>query len=152
MVSPVVVALVDAATAVMTGPLDDVVVLDSIDPAQAFATRSLTIGGGWDEESGITGTDAVLVATTEVGAGRRTVEEHSVACVAYAGGGDLDLPGYRTAVGEVLAALRQALRRLTDVDGVAARAQLGEQGWLLLRGEEGDGVIVEFTVLVSTLP
>lgn len=152
MASPVVAAIAAAAVAVMTGPLADVVVLDSIDPAQAFAQRSFTVGGGFDEEGAITGFDAVLSLATERGGGRRVVETTSVSCVAYAGGGDDDLPGYRAAVGEILTALRAALRRLTAVDGVAASAQLGDQSWLQLRNEDGDGVIVTVTVLVTTLP
>lgn len=152
MADPVVAAIVAAAATAMTGPLADVVVLDSIDPRQAFAQRSLTVGGGFDEEGGITGFDAVLSLAAERGAGRRLVETTSVSCVAYAGGGDADLPGYRAAVGDILTALRAALRRLPDVDGAPARAQLGDQSWLQLRNEDGDGVIVSFTVLVTTLP
>lgn len=152
MASPVVAALVEAATAAMTGPLDDVVVLDSIDPAQAFATRSLTIAGAFDEEVGISSVEAVLTATNERGAGRRVEEITSVSCVAYAGGGDLDLPGYRAQAGAIVTALRGALRRLTVVDGVPARAQLTDQSWLQMRTEQGDGVIVDLTVVVTSLP
>ena len=152
MASPVVAAIVTAAAAEMTGPLADVAVLDSIDPAQAYAARSLTVGGAFDEDLGISGTEAVLTTTDERGAGRRVVETTSVACVAYAGGGDLDLPGYRAQASAIVTALRAALRRLTNVDGVPARAQLTDQSWLQLRTEDGDGVIVDLTVLVISLP
>jgi len=152
MASPVVAALAAVAAAAMTGPLGDVVVLDSIDEQQAFAVRSLTIAGRFDEEIGLSGIEAVLVTTDERGAGRRIVETTAVTCVAYAGGGERNLPGYRAQVAAILTALRGALRQLTDVDGVPARAQLGDQSWLQLRAEEGEGVIVEFTVLVTSLP
>jgi len=152
MASPVVAAIVAAAASAMTGPLDDVVVLDSIDPAQAYAARSLTIGGAFDEDLGLNGVEAVLTSTSERGAGRRIEETTSVACVAYAGGGDLDLPGYRAQAGAIVTALRGALRQLTAVDGVPARAQLTDQAWLQMRTDNGDGVIVDLTVLVTSLP
>lgn len=153
MADPVLAAIAAAAAAELTGPLDDVVVLDAADPRQAFEQRSLTVGGGFDQDDGaITGREAVLSTATERGAGRRIVETTAVSCVIYAGGGDPDLPGYRASAGAILTAFRRSLRRLATVGDVAATAQLADQSWAQIRTDDGDAVIVTVTVLVTTLP
>lgn len=152
-VSPVVSTLFDAVGAVMVGDLDEVAVLGAIDLEQAYKARSVTVGGSWDSETGDVGTaDAVVVETTEVGAGRLLVETTTVSCVAYAGSGDRDLPAHMASANEIMVAVRNAVRGITAVDGASARAQIGSQQWAQVADGNGAGVIVAFDVAVRVLP
>lgn len=152
-VSPVIVAVRDAIAAAMAGELADVTIVDSMAFAQVTARRSLTVAGTWDPDTGeVANVDAVTVDVTESGAGRRVTETTTIACVAYAGAGDYDLPARRAAVNEMLTAARGALWGLSSVDGAAARAELTTQQWAQIADGQGVGVVASFLVTVTVLP
>lgn len=151
--SPVVAAIADAFSAAMVGALAGVPVLGAADIQQAYQQRSLTVGGSWDSDTGDVGTaDAVTVETEETGAGRLLVEVTTVSCIAYAGTGDLDLAVHRASVNELMAAVRNAVRAITDVGGASARAQIASQQWAQVVDTNGAGVIVAFDVAARVLP
>lgn len=154
--SPVVQAVGDAITAALVGPLADWQVLDSIDPQQAYAPKSLMVGGRWDpdagEDGGLTADETVLVETTEVGAGRRLVETTQIECLAYSGSGEVGFAAHRQAVNDALTAVRGALRDLHSVDGASARAQMSSQQWASVLDDGGHGVMAMFTITVTVLP
>jgi hypothetical protein len=151
--SPVVQALRDVALPLMVGSLDDVKVLDANDLTQIYATRSLTIGGAWDPDTGdVLVSEAISVESLESGAGRLATDRTIVSCIVYAGTGSEDFTTHRADAGAVLAAFREALRTVTDVAGASARAQITGQQWAQVLSEDGAGVIVAFDVLVEVLP
>lgn len=151
--SPAVLAVSTAFSAAMVGALAEVAVLGADDLQQAFAGRSVTVGGSWNSDDGnLTTNDAVIVETAEVGAGRLLVETTTVSCVAFAGSGDVDLPTHRASVNEVMEAARTAVRGITTVDGASARAQITNQRWAQLVDGNGAGVVVAFDVPVTVLP
>lgn len=151
---PVVQAITDAASAVMVGSLADVVVLGAADMAQVYEKASLTIGQTWNPETGeVSASDAIDVETMEAGLGRSVVETTRVACVAYSGSGDIDLPTHQAKVNAILTAFRDALRALTDVGAASANAQITGQQWAqIIDDTQGSGVLVAFDVVVAVLP
>lgn len=137
----------------MAGALADVVVLGASDMGQAYSASSLTIGGLWDPDTGqMSATDTVLVDTVESGAGRSVMETTRIACVVFAGSGDVDLVAHRAKANGILTALRDALRSLTDVGTSSARAEIASQQWAQIVDEQGSGVVVAFEVIVMVLP
>lgn len=151
--SPVVSAVADAFSAAMVGSLAEVPVLGAAELQQAYQKRSLTVGGSWDSDTGDVGTaDAVTVETEESGAGRLLIEVTTVSCIAYAGSGDVDLEAHRASVNEIMAAVRNAVRAITEVNGASARAQIASQQWAQVVDGNGAGVIVAFDVAVRVLP
>lgn len=151
--SPVVQAVGDAITAVMVGPLAGWQVMDSIDPRQAYASKSLMVGGTWDADvAEFTGNDTVFTETVEVGAGRRLVETTTIQCLAYSGSGAWSFVEHRDAVNDALTAVRGALRGLRTVGSYSCRAQLSAQQWASVADENGTGAMALFIVTVVTLP
>lgn len=151
--SPVVQVLGAAVEGAMVDALDEVAVFDGIDAQQGYAFRSVTIGGTWDPDvDQLTTQDAVLVETTESGAGRLLTETTSVSCIAYSGGEGLTLAEHRDRVNDILAAIRAAVRAITAVDGASARAQMGAQQWAQVKDTQGAGVMAMFSVAVAVLP
>lgn len=139
--SPTVQAIAEAITAAMVELPDDVKVLDAADPMQGYAQKSVTVGGTWDPESESFVTDQTVFTTvTESGAARQSTETTLVQCVAYSGSGDDDLPGHRTVVGRVLAAIRAELRAVHVIDDRSARVQVVEESWA--QGGDGKGTLV----------
>lgn len=138
----------------MVGGLAGVVVLDAVDPsAQAYAERSVTVGGTWDPElQGFATDGAVLVESSERGAGRRSSEMVGVQCIAYTGSGSHDFPTHRASVGAILAAISAAVRGIQQVDGAGALLRVGDQSWA--QGADGKGtfVLASFTVAAMLLP
>ena len=151
--SPVVAAVGAAAVSAMSGPLADVVVLDGVDPAQAYSQRSLTIGGTWDPDvEQLTSAETVFVESAESGFGRLPLETTSVACIAYSGGGSSVLADHRASVNAILVGFRDALHALTDVGGSSAQARMTGQQWAQIIDGQGAGVMAMFTVEVRVLP
>lgn len=151
--SPVVAAIGSAVTAAMVGDLADVAVLDAIDPMQAYSAKSVTIGGTWDPDlQGFATDQTISVLTEELGGGRRTRETTAVECIAYSGSGDLDFAGHRATVGEILTAVRSAVRAIGEIDGASARVQVTSQQWA--QGADGNGglAMAMFTVTAVVLP
>lgn len=139
--SDVVQAIGDAADAALTEDLADVEVLDAVDPVQAYAVKSFTIGGAWDPDEQAFVNDAVVAVTmTEVGAGRRRVETTTVECIAYSGDNTNDFPGHRTTVGRIVAAVGAQLRTVSEVAGRSARARIAAEQWA--QGSDGKGTLV----------
>lgn len=151
---PVVAAIRDVIAAAMVGDLARVVVLDAVDPSvQAYAEQSVTVGGTWDPElQGFATDGAVLVESSERGAGRHSVETVGVQCIAYTGSGSHDFASHRASVGAILAAISTAVRGVQQVNGVAAMLRVGDQSWA--QGADGNGtfVLASFTVAASLLP
>lgn len=151
--SPVVAAVGDAAVSIVSGDLASLVVLDGVDPQQAYSALSLTVGGTWDPDvEQLTSSETVFVETVESGARRSLTEVTSVSCIAYSGGDPLTLADHRARVNAVLAAFRTALRGITAVDGASVRAQMTSQQWAQVIDGQGAGVMAMFTVVVSALP
>lgn len=151
--SPVVLAIGDAITAAMSGSLADVVVLDGVDPMQAYAPRSVTVGGTWDPDLQSFVTDqTVSVVTEEVGAGRRVQESTAVQCIAYAGSGDRNFATHRASVAAILTAVGTALRSVRSVDGVSALVRVSDQQWAQGADDKGALVMAMFTVTAVLLP
>jgi hypothetical protein len=76
-----------------------------------------------------------------------------VACIAFSGDGDRDLPRHRGAVEDILAALHLALRGVAELeDGTPASAQIVDQQWAEVLDGQGGGVMCLFTVTVVALP
>lgn len=151
--APVVHAVGQVITAALTGDLEQVALLDGIDPQQAYATQSITLGGTWDPDLQTYSTsDVVLVETAEVGAGRRLVETTSIAGIVYSGGDGLDIDGHRVRVNQMLTAIRNSLRRLHDVDGSSAVARMPSQQWAQVVDDQGTGLIALITITVQVLP
>jgi hypothetical protein len=153
-VHPAVAAIRAAIEGAMVGDLTGVAVLDAVDPSvQAFAERSVTVGGTWDPElQGFATDQAVLVESAERGASRRAVESVAVQCIAYAGSGERDFAAHRASVGAILAAISGALRSVQQVDGVAALLRIGDQAWAQGADANGTFVMASFTVAASLLP
>lgn len=154
MAHPVVTSIWDAVTAAMVGPLAEVQVLDAVDPArQAYAARSVTVGGTWDPElQGFATDGAIVVEPSERGAARRPLEMVSVQGIAYSGSGDTDFNVHRQNVGAVLVAVSAAVRAIRYVDGVNASMRLGAQEWAQGMDANGAFVLASFTVVASLLP
>lgn len=154
--SPVVQAVGEAITAALVGDLADWVVLDSIDPQQAFAPKSLMVGGTWDPDAGeageFTSNDAVTTETVETGAAGRLIETTTIQCLAYSGSGAGGFTEHRAAINVALSAIRTALRALTRVDGASARAQMPSQQWSSVADDGGTGAMALFTITVMVLP
>lgn len=154
--SPVVQAVGDAIVGALVGPLADWQVLDSIDRQQAYASKSVMVGGTWDpdadEAGAVTSNDTVITETTEVGAGRRLVETTSIQCLAYSGSGAPGFVEHRQAINAALSAIRTALHGLHAVDGASARAQMSAQQWTSVADDKGAGVMALFTITVTVLP
>jgi hypothetical protein len=150
---PVVMAIGETAAATMVGALADVQVLDGVDPLQAYASKSLTIGGTWDPDlAAFTTEQVVSVEMSESGAGRRPVESVAVRCIAYAGSGDKNFALHRSSVMEILTAFGAALRALTVVDGVSARLWISDQQWAQGTDDKGSLVMAMFTASAVLLP
>lgn len=129
------------------------VLLDGIDPQQAFLPKSITVGGGWDSDQGaLSSQNAVTTETEETGAARRLTEITDVTCNAYSGGGGTDFVPHRAAVNEALTAARTALSGIRAVDGLGARAILADQQWVQFLDDNGVGVMASFTARLWVLP
>lgn len=151
-VSPVVTAVTDAITGAMVGALADVKVLDAGNPLQQYTQRSVTVGGSWDpDEQAFVTDETVTTQVVESGAARRMSEVTSVRCIAYVGSGNEGLSSLRTSVGAILAAVRGAVRSISRIDGLSARAQVGEEQWAQGVDDEGSLVMSIFTVQVVRL-
>jgi hypothetical protein len=152
-VHPAVAAIRDAISAAMSGDLAGVVVLDAVDPsAQAYALRSVTVGGTWDPElQGFATDQAVLVESSEAGAARRSVETVAVQCIAYTGSGSRDFDGNRASVGAILGAISSALQGIQQVGTAGAMARISSQSWAQAIDGQGSLVLASFTVTVSLL-
>lgn len=150
--APTVTAVGTAIAGALTGPLADWTVLDGIDPAQAYLPKSLTIGGTWDPEvEQFTSQGTVTVETVERGAGRSLTEVTSIACLAYAGGGDEGFDVHRADLNAMLTAVRQGLRALAFIDGHNVMVSLSSQDWAQVLDASGSGAMVMFTVTVQAL-
>lgn len=152
--APAVRAIEQAATDAMVGDLADVAVLAGINDQQDYESRQVTIAGTWDSEiESFTSNQTVTVLREQLGGGRRVRETSSIACLAFSGDGDRDLPRHRAAVEEVLTALHAALRAVAQLeDGTPASAQITDQQWAEVIDEQGGGVMCLFTVTVVALP
>lgn len=153
---PAVLAVGTAVEAVLVGDLAGFQLFDGPSDQQAYAQRSVTIGGRWDPDFGEAGAytadQTVLVSRTEVGAGRRVREITTVTCMAYSGSGDPAMAPHRATVAAVLLAVAAVLRRLQFVDGVPVLARLGDQQWAQVLDAQGGGVMCQFDVVVDALP
>jgi hypothetical protein len=150
---PVVNAIGVAATGAMAGPLADVKVLDGINPIQAYASRSLTIGGTWDPDLQSFTTEQVIdVASEESGAARRSTEIVAVRCIAYAGSGDSNFAVHRASVSAILSAFAAALQSITSIDGVAAMCRISDQQWAQGADDKGALAMCMFSVSARMLP
>lgn len=150
---PVVAAVKTAITAAMAGDLAAVVVLDGVDPLQAYAARSVTIAGTWDPDLDTFSSDeTVSTSTEETGLGRRTVETTTVECIAYSGSGSRDFAEHRSNVAAVLAAVGAAVRGVALVDGSSARLQVSSQRWIQGADAQGTFVMAMFAVVAVVLP
>jgi hypothetical protein len=151
-VSPVVTAVTEAISSAMVGSLVDVKTLDAGDPLQQYAQRSVTVGGTWDPDAQAFVTDETIsTQVVESGAARRMSEVTSIRCIAYAGAGGSTLPALRVSVGAILAAVRSAVRAITAIDGLAARAQVVEEQWAQGSDDQGSLVMALFTVQATRL-
>lgn len=154
--SPVVNAVGEVITAALAAFDPPWSVMDSIDPRQAYASRSLMVGGTWDPEAGENGgptsNETVLTDTVETGAAGRLTVTTSIECIAYSGGGDDGFAVHREAINDALTAVRTGLRALRTVDGSSARASLSGERWASVLDNGGSGVMALFTVTVTVLP
>lgn len=153
-VHPAVDVIRGAIADAMAGDLADVQVLDAVDPSvQAYAKRSVTVGGTWDPElQGFATDQAVLVESSERGAGRRESETVAVQCIAYTGSGSRDFAAHRASVGAILAAISAAVREVRSVNSAAAMLRLGDQSWAQGADANGTFVMASFSVQASLLP
>jgi len=151
---PAVAAIRDAIAGAMSGDLAGVVVLDAVDPsAQAYALRSVTVGGTWDPElQGFATDQAVLVESSEAGAARRSVETVAVQCIAYTGSGSRDFDAHRASVGAILGAISSALQGIQQVGTAGAMARISSQSWAQGADGEGTFVLASFTITAALLP
>lgn len=150
---PVVLTVGQAIEAVLVGDLADFQLFDGPSELQAYAPKSVTVGGRWDPDlEAYTGDQTVTVTLEELGAGRRVRETTAVACMAYAGSGDPTMAPHRAVLGQLLTAIRTALRAITAVDGASAQARMTDQQWAQVLDENGGGVMCMFTVTVAVLP
>jgi hypothetical protein len=150
---PVVAAIYAAVQGAMTGALADVVVLDAVDPSQqAYAARSVTLGGTWDPDLGGFATEqSVVIDSSERGARRRASETVAVQCIAYSGDGESDFPTHRANVGSVLVAVSTAVRSIHSVDGMGASVRVADQQWVQGSDTSGSFVMVTFTIAAAVL-
>lgn len=119
-----------------------VVVFDGPTEGAEYAELWLAAGAPWQDEQ-----QAVTTLEELVGAGRRSIVTHSVACSAFAASGGLDLPEWRRLVGELLAVLRDILRRDRTLAGRVALARLGaDRQQSVIADEQGAAVMIGFTV------
>lgn len=139
--SAVVQAIGEAIAAAVAALDDDVQVLDAVDPLQAYAKKSVTVGGTWDPDDEAFVTDQTIsVSIEESGAARLRTETTAVECIAYSGSGDEDIPGHRTAVGRMVAAIGAQLLTLNEIDDCAVRARITAEQWA--QGGDGKGTLV----------
>lgn len=119
-----------------------VLVFDGPDQSADYAQLWLSAGTPWAE-------DQQPLATLEelVGAGRRPVVTHTVACSAYAAGSDVDLPEWRRQAGELLAAVRSDLARDRTLSGRVALARLGVDRQMgVIADTQGAAVMCGFSI------
>jgi hypothetical protein len=153
---PVVLAVGQATEAVLVDDLAEFQLFDGPSDQQAYAQKSVTIGGRWDPDIGetgaYTGDETVLVERTEAGGSRRVQETTTVTCMAYSGSGDPTMAPHRAAVAAVLQVIARALRAVAEIDGTPASARLGDQQWAQVLDSQGGGVMCQFVVVVTALP
>ncbi|MCU1617191.1 MAG: hypothetical protein JWO98_4731 [Frankiales bacterium] len=150
--SPTVQAVMDAITAGLAS-MPNVAVLDPTSIQQVYESKSVTVGGSWDPDTGtMSSTDAIVTDVTEAGAGRRTIETTRISCVAFSGDGDTVLTTDRDSVNAILTAVRDAVRSLAAVGASSARAEMTAQQWAQIVDEQGSGVVAIFEVTVMVLP
>lgn len=149
----VVAAVNEQVQACLTGDYATFQLFDGPSDQQAYAQRSVTVGGRWDPDmSALTGDETVVTAAEELGYARRRREITTVECIAYAGGGDLAMEPYRAVLAGLLAAISGRLRQLSDIDGVSTAAYISGEQWAHVLDDQGSGVMAMFTVTAATLP
>jgi hypothetical protein len=126
---------------------DGVAVFDGPAPERAYAPRAVTIAAAFQDDQ-----DAVEVTRTESGAGPTVTEMLTVAGSVYAGGGNVDVDGYRDEAGAILTAIEDALRADRTLGDVVALARLASAQWLQGRDSKGTGVSIGFTIELVSLP
>jgi hypothetical protein len=84
---------------------DGVAVFDGPAPERAYAARAVTVAAAFQDDQ-----DAVEVSAWSPAPGPTVTETLTVACSVYAGGGNVDVDGYRGEAGTILTAIEDALR------------------------------------------
>jgi len=141
-------ALRDTIRAALPMPdeANGVAVFDGPAPERAYAPRAVTIAAAFQDDQ-----DAVEVTRTESGAGPTVTEMLTVAGSVYAGGGNVDVDGYRDEAGAILTAIEDALRADRTLGDVVALARLASAQWLQGRDSKGTGVSIGFTIELVSL-
>ena len=149
-VPPAVVALHEAwRTALPQPDADDgVQVYLGREDNRPWSPRVLTVAVSFDEDI-----EAFSVERTEQGARPNVTEEITVACSAYVGGEDVDVPAWREQMGRILDVVDEVLRADPGLRNKVARARRGYTRWLdwIDEGEQAVGVILDFVVIVTVL-
>lgn len=133
----------------VTAP-DGVEVFDGPAPEKAYQPRWVSVAAAFeDEQGGIQ--EAVSVERIESGARPSVTERLTVACSAYAGGGDTVLEANREAAGRLLTAVDDGLRADRTLGGAVSLARLASAQWLQGRDTKGTGVAIGYTVELVSL-
>lgn len=136
-------ALRDAIRSALPMPdaVGGVAVFDGPASERAYAPRAVTVAAAFQDDQ-----DAVTVERAESGARPNVTETMTVVGSVYAGGGDVNIEGYRTEAGQILAAIEQGLRLNRTLGGVVDMARLASAQWLQGRDTAGTGVSIGFTI------
>jgi hypothetical protein len=127
-------------------PDTGVAVFDGPAPERAYAPRAVTVAAAFQDDQ-----DAVAVNRVESGARPSVTETLTVAGSVYAGGGNVDVDGYRAEAGAIMAAIDQALRVDRTLGGAVNLARLASAQWLQGRDTKGTGVSIGFTIELVSL-
>lgn len=150
MTAPAVAGDVDALRALITAAVGDgVEVFDgpSDATARAYAARSVTVAAAFEDDQ-----DAVAFDRAVTGYGQRRTETATVACSVYAGSGD-DTPEHLRADAQtMLQAVDDALTADPTLGGRVARAGIDAARWVQGADENGVGIYIGFTVVLTRLP
>lgn len=131
-------ATIDALTALWTGAIDGVQVLDG-DPVTWTAGQFLTVGIGGD--------DATNEATSErLGLGRRRSDSADITSALWAAGGETSVKLYRDRVFAAFRAARTLLREDQALGGAVTRAEIASYVYQPRRTPRGVGAQIQFTV------
>lgn len=124
---------------------DGVQVYDGPAPERAYSPRAVTVAAAFQDDQ-----NAVDEERVESGARPTVTTTLTVAGSVYAGGGDVDVDGYRRQAGGILAAIGAALEADRTLGGTVSLARLASAQWIQGRDAKGTGVAVGYTVqLVS---
>lgn len=121
-------------------------VYDGPAPESGFGQQWLAVGMPWEADQ-----QPVTVERAELGGGRRVRLEYSVACAAYAGGGEPGFEQYREQVAELVAAVDAELTRDRTLAGLVGRVGIADMALGQGADSQGYGAMASFAIAATVI-